>query len=167
MAATIVKKNGLLLAAGLVALATLITLTIRPGNAEEAAEETVVLDDLMWAARSNGEDVPWEPANEYCEALEAGGYGDWRLPTLAELESVYDPSAADNGYIASPLVLDGCCLWSSTSLADFSADEAGLRGGQRDDPQSYFWGLLYDGGIRYYSILYFPDGQAQCVRDVG
>lgn len=158
-------RHGLLLSAALMVLmAGFGALTSYSGNAQEAAD-TVLVEGLMWAARSNGEDVPWEPANEYCDTLELGGYDDWRLPTLDELESVYDASAEENGYIASPLVLDGCCLWSSTSLADLSAADAGLRGGQRDGPESYFWGLLYDGGIRYYSILYFPDGQAQCVRD--
>jgi hypothetical protein len=164
MATRIRPTARLPVAAGLVL--PLVMMMSPHANAQEddAAEETAVIDGLMWTVRGNGEDVPWEPAEEYCETLELAGYSDWRLPTLPEAESVYDPSAEDNGFIMSPLVLAGCCLWTSTSLADLSAEESGVRGGQRDAPENYYWGFLYSGGIRYYSIHYFPDGQAQCVR---
>ena len=165
MAATIRTTAGLPVAAGMALALVMMTSPHADAQEDVAAEETAVIDGLMWAVRGNGEDVTWEPAEEYCETLELAGYSDWRLPTLPEVESVHDPSAEANGFIMSPLVLDGCCLWTSTSLADFSAEESGVRGGQRDAPENYYWGFLYAGGIRYYSINYFPDGQAQCVRD--
>jgi hypothetical protein len=152
------------------ATAMLLALVLAVGAAASAEEGSsdgaIVIGDLMWAAATNGEDVLWHPAQEYCERLELAGHRDWRLPTLEEVERLYDPEAEDNNFIVAPIVLDGCCLWTSTSLADFSAEEAGVRAGQRDGPEDYFWGFLFAGGIRYYSIYYFPDGQALCVRNV-
>lgn len=119
----------------------------------------------MWSGRSNGEDVVWSEASAYCATLELDGYGDWRLPTLFELETLHDPDNEASGYIVSPLTLDGCCLWSSTSLEDLAAEDAGLPGGQSNPPSRYYWGLLFAGAVRYYSVVIFPDGQAMCVRD--
>jgi hypothetical protein len=153
-------------AAALAALAILAMTAAPHGTAEEAsAVGTIVIDGLMWAVRSNGQNVEWEPANAYCENLELAGYTDWRLPTLEELESVHDPNDAENGFIRRPLVLEDCCLWSSSSLADVSAEDVGERGGQGGPASNYFWGFLYAAGIRYYSITIFDDGQAHCVRD--
>ena len=55
----------------------------------------VVLDTrtkLMWAAKDNGENINWYDAKKHCENFRGGGYTDWRLPTLDELESLYDKS---------------------------------------------------------------------------
>jgi hypothetical protein len=147
-------------------VAVAVVAPLAPAGAQ-SADGTVVIGGLMWATQTNGEDLNWEPASEYCSGLTLAGHDDWRLPTLFEVESLHDPAAADNGYIVRPITLDGCCLWSATPLAELSAEEAGVRGGQRDDPSNYFWGFLFDGAVRYYSINYFPDGQALCVRDTG
>ncbi len=128
-------------------------------------QQAFTIGELMWSGRSNGEDVVWAEANRYCATLELDGHSDWRLPTLFELETLHDPDNEANGYIVSPLTLDGCCLWSDTSLADLAAEEAGLPGGQSNPPSQYYWGLLFAGPVRYYSVVIFPDGQAMCVRD--
>lgn len=150
-------------AAALIALAS----AVPDAAAQEGAagEDTAVIDALMWAQRSNGEDLPWEEADAYCETLELDGHDDWRLPTLEEAMAVHDPSNEDNGHVMSPLQLDGCCMWSSTSLEELSAEEVGVRSDQRDDPAGYHWGFLFPAGIRYYSVDFMPDGQAHCVRD--
>ena len=49
---------------------------------------------LMWAARDNGKDITWEEANRYCENCKRGGYTDWRLPTLDELNMLYETGDA-------------------------------------------------------------------------
>ena len=46
--------------------------------------------NLMWAAKDNGRDIEWQDAKFYCENYHGGGYKDWRMPTLDELEGVYD-----------------------------------------------------------------------------
>ncbi len=47
---------------------------------------------LMWAAKDNGSDINWSDAKGYCENYRGGGYTDWRMPTLDELETLYDDS---------------------------------------------------------------------------
>lgn len=49
---------------------------------------------LMWAARDNGKDITWETAEQYCSNYRGGGYTDWRLPTLDELEGLFDKRRA-------------------------------------------------------------------------
>jgi len=48
---------------------------------------------LMWAAKDNGKDVNWHQATNYCHNLRAGGYGDWRLATIEQLEELIDIKA--------------------------------------------------------------------------
>jgi hypothetical protein len=47
----------------------------------------------MWAAKDNGKDVNWHQATNYCHNLRAGGYGDWRLATIEQLEELVDIKA--------------------------------------------------------------------------
>jgi len=133
-----------------------------PGNSQES-RDTVTIDELTWYLAGNDEFSPWSEGNEYCEALDAAGHDDWRLPSLLELEAVHDPGAS-NG-IRSPLAFDDCCLWSSDSLVELEADTKGVLPGPTNDPSGYYWGFLFASGTRYYSFGNFPDGRAMCVRD--
>jgi Protein of unknown function (DUF1566) len=45
---------------------------------------------LMWAAKDNGKNVNWHKASSYCRNLRVGGYADWRLATIEELEGLID-----------------------------------------------------------------------------
>lgn len=55
--------------------------------------------DLMWAAKDNGIPINWQNARLYCQHFSGGGHTDWRMPTLAELASLYDPKEKNqNGY---------------------------------------------------------------------
>jgi hypothetical protein len=45
---------------------------------------------LMWAKTDNGKRSNYEPAQAFVQEYSAGGHTDWRLPTLAELETLYD-----------------------------------------------------------------------------
>ncbi len=45
---------------------------------------------LTWAAKDNGKDIKWEDAKAYCENYRGGGYDDWRMPTIEELQRLYD-----------------------------------------------------------------------------
>ena len=56
--------------------------------------EGVYLDPqtrLMWTIEDNGSDICWKQANAYAKRLRLGGYSDWRLPTIEELEKLCDP----------------------------------------------------------------------------
>jgi hypothetical protein len=46
---------------------------------------------LMWAAKDNGSPINWKDARAYCQKYSGGGHTDWRMPSLSELASLYDP----------------------------------------------------------------------------
>jgi hypothetical protein len=55
---------------------------------------------LMWAKKDNGRNVTWQQATDYCHNLQLAGQGDWRLPTIDELQGIYDADPDDPGYDA-------------------------------------------------------------------
>jgi len=151
-------------AAALAALACLVA--AMPLPAQESADspaDTASVDGLLWHVAADGGNVAWDAARDYCETLEHAGFDDWRLPTLAELERLHDPSR-DSG-LSAPLALGDCCLWSSTSLVDEPAEPKGELPDPANDPADYYWGFLFPSGARYYSFRRFPDGLAACVRE--
>jgi hypothetical protein len=86
----------------------------------------VVVDqekELMWTASDNGTMIDYPGAVEYCENLDLGGYTDWRMPDLSELETIFTPDSVnptpptkgcDGGYRANRLFkITCCCVWAS------------------------------------------------------
>jgi serine/threonine-protein kinase len=70
---------------------------------------------LMWAKKDNGSDVNWQQAMDYCQNLQLAGYSDWRLPTLDELQGIYDPNANVGGYhVKGNLQPSNFVEWSSS-----------------------------------------------------
>ena len=128
------------------------------GDSEDSG--IIATEGLQWAAETSGEDLRWPEAVEYCDNLELGGHSDWRLPTMAELEALHDPDAEQG--IRSPFSIETCCLWSGESLVDRQAEDGDTIGG---GPHMYHWGFMFDGGLEYYAVHIFEDGQALCVRD--
>jgi len=64
-----------------------------------AYSDGTVLDmatGLMWAAKDNGNPITWDEAKSYCANYRAGGYTNWRMPTLDELTALYDPKVSNN-----------------------------------------------------------------------
>jgi hypothetical protein len=60
---------------------------------------------LMWAAKDNGIPINWPDALSYCKNYSGGGHTDWRMPTLAELSSLYDPGVKNKrGYHVTKLI---------------------------------------------------------------
>jgi len=58
----------------------------------QVEDESIVVDPLtglMWAVQDNGKDVNWWEVRKFCEDFTAGGYGDWRLPDIEELATLY------------------------------------------------------------------------------
>jgi hypothetical protein len=71
---------------------------------------------LIWAARDNGMAVTPAGGAIYCDSLEAGGLSSWRLPTLEEVEAVYDRADAKQYKTKGSIVLsDACVLTASTN----------------------------------------------------
>ena len=60
---------------------------------------------LMWSAKDNGSPINWPDALSYCQNFSGGGHTDWRMPTLAELASLYDPGVKNKrGYHVTKLI---------------------------------------------------------------
>ena len=134
------------------------------GDQAEPAGSTIVIDNLEWSLTTNGENIKWPEAVEYCENLEINGHSDWRLPSLAELQGLHDPDAAGGESIRSPFSIGDCCLWSNESLVDRPAADGDEIAGE---PEMYQWGFMFDGGLPYYAVHIFEDGRALCTRDAG
>jgi hypothetical protein len=70
---------------------------------------------LMWAAKDNGSSLNWQNARSYCQNYSSGGHTDWRMPTLAELKSLYDSSDKNKrGYHVTKLIdTSASSIWAS------------------------------------------------------
>lgn len=70
---------------------------------------------LMWAAQDNGKIVNWHTASSYIQNYSGGGYTDWRMPTLSELASLYDPKLKNkHGYHVTNLIgISAQSCWAS------------------------------------------------------
>jgi len=81
---------------------------------------------LMWAAQDvSTERMTFEEAKRACEKFCCAGFGDWRLPTISELETLRDLSRSEPA--ADPeLGLKSNYYWSSTPLASSPGDFAWL-----------------------------------------
>ena len=104
---------------------------------------------LMWAKVDNRSNVNWQQATDYCRNLQEVGHSDWRLPTIEELQGIYDASANAGGYhVKGNLQLSGW-NWSSS------------RGNASGEAMNFHFnnGKAYSGG-RNYSF----SGRALCVR---
>jgi hypothetical protein len=115
----------------------------------------------MWAVKDNGENVNWHRAMKYCSDLRLGGYSDWRLPTIDELQVIYDAS----GFAAPPplkgmewalagkpkggLILTGAREWSSSRVLDDRGHHTGFAW-QFDFPHGKRWHdpIGYNGSLR-------------------
>ena len=82
-----------------------------------AYDNGTVLDtktNLIWASKSS-KTMTWSNAKTYIENYKGGGYTDWRMPTEAELESLFDPwMKSPKGYLLTKYIdIQGCCPWTS------------------------------------------------------
>ncbi len=73
---------------------------------------------LMWQDNADASSITrnWQGAIDYCEALNFGGYTDWRLPNINELKSITDRTR--NNPAINPAFVNVTTnnnYWSSTS----------------------------------------------------
>ena len=70
---------------------------------------------LTWAVKDNGSSVSPNQANGYCSGLQLGGYSDWRLPKIDELESLFDSKLSKRYKIKGPIELSDSCMLSGST----------------------------------------------------
>jgi hypothetical protein len=66
-----------------------------------AYDNGTVLDsktNLMWMARDNGSALSWPSAKAYAGTFHGGGFSDWRLPTLSELQGLFDKTKTNKSF---------------------------------------------------------------------
>lgn len=105
---------------------------------------------LMWQMTDNGDDISLPAAEAYCRDSNQGGYTDWRLPSIFELEKLYAPETGESKRFKTipGITLTGCCPWTTTPHGDFH------------------WTFVFYNGLRY--IKYQSIGKASralCVRN--
>lgn len=90
---------------------------------------------LTWQlADTNPNGMSWAAANSHCQALELAGTG-WRLPSIAELQSIWYPNPSGIGVtMSAPFDADTHWLWSGTAKSD--------------EPNVYFHGVYVDQWTR-------------------
>jgi hypothetical protein len=129
---------------------------------EEAARPTWTdpATGLMWTKKENDSDVNWQQAMDYCRNLQLAGYSDWRLPTIDELQGIYDANAnSDGGWHIKGNLQISKSQWSSSQ-----------GNSSREKWSFYFsaWGST-NSGNRYSTRLGVShyDARALCVRRSG
>jgi hypothetical protein len=83
-----------------------------------AYDNGTVLDTqtgLLWAAKDDGKGMNEQNAKAYFENYRAGGYADWRMPTVDELEAIYDQHIQNKqGFHVNRLIdISGEWVWCS------------------------------------------------------
>lgn len=78
---------------------------------------------LMWAEKDNGIPIHWMDAQSYCKEYRGAGYTDWRMPTVNELSSLYEPEKNNShGYHISELIeTTAASCWASETYGNKAA----------------------------------------------
>ena len=119
------------------------------GKTAKAAYWLDLKTRLMWTAADNGSGVTYSQAVYFCRSLDLGGYHNWSLPSIDDLQKLFGgPPDPDGHRISAPIKLTGW-EWSSSP---------GKEPGER-------WGLDFGDGGRA-SLVMGDSGlnRALCVR---
>jgi hypothetical protein len=141
-------------------------------DAEADATWTDPATKLVWTGKDNGFDVDWDQAGLYCSKLQLAGHSDWRLPSLEELQGIYDrtvsvPTLFGNSYMADVHVKGNLKLTGWTW--------SGKQGDYPGKPHQSAWFFMLgsggpgtDVGRPRSNFLHFSwDMRALCVRVAG
>lgn len=71
---------------------------------------------LIWAVKDNDADVNYTQARDFCSNLRAGGFSDWRLASIDELDAIFDSKSKQPFKIKKPIQLGASGVWSGTAL---------------------------------------------------
>jgi hypothetical protein len=85
---------------------------------------------LIWSVRDGGSDVSWSQGNNYCKNLSLDGNRDWRLPTMKELETIFDRKLSKKEFKAKdPIELSTDNIWGEAVSAGEAWIFSFLNGG--------------------------------------
>jgi hypothetical protein len=70
---------------------------------------------LTWTVKDTNAAMSINQASEYCSGLRLGGYSDWRLPTIEELEALFDSKLSKPYKVKGPIELNDSCVLSGTT----------------------------------------------------
>ena len=69
---------------------------------------------LMWPSVDFRRYMSWQEAEGFCESYTGGGYSNWRLPSLKELQTLYEPGNINPaGYHMTRLIKISGYVWAS------------------------------------------------------
>jgi hypothetical protein len=116
---------------------------------------------LMWAKRDNGSDVNWQQAMNYCQSLQLAGHADWQLPTIDQLQGIYDASVSvpgTGGYSSVVLHVKGNLQLSGWDWSNSQGNASGEA-----------WTFSFFNEQRYSDLLGYSNTSARalCVRRSG
>lgn len=111
---------------------------------------TETINDLMWEDTKEAVNTPinWKKAVAYCKDFEKGSYTDFRLPTIEELDELYEnKDFIYNGfggifYWSSDTTIDDLKIWEYSKVKDF------------------------EDGTNRNVVKEFENGRVRCVRDI-
>lgn len=76
---------------------------------------------LIWQQAESGT-MPWKEALTYCETLGLAGHSDWRMPTIVELQSLFDSIFENSSANKKKFPGISYAYWSSNPNPDKSGD---------------------------------------------
>jgi hypothetical protein len=103
---------------------------------------------LWWAKRDNGSSLNWRQAQSYCARLTLAGFVHWRLPTIDELQTIFDPAVRGDYHVKRGIQAPGAySYWSNSREGSGEA-----------------WTFNFAGTRYPYQLEYRTDTRALCVR---
>ncbi len=132
---------------------------VTPSYIRDDAKE-IVTDNITKLQWQDDEEVKtirktWQSANNYCSNLNLGGYSDWRLPTIVELQSI-----VDNGKY-NPAI--------DTVFVNYTSNDYWVSTSYAGDPDTYRWFVNFKNGSTNIYYNSHDDnsfsGNVRCVRE--
>jgi hypothetical protein len=138
-------KVALILLSAVATIALAQSPTDDPSDPQARGYWTDPSTGLIWTAKDNGKDLRWKKAMKYCRDLRLSGHSDWRLPSIAELQAIYDKTANSPGLVgdeAEPM------MWHVKGNLYLTADEwsSTERMDDRGKPSGYVYYFDFNEG---------------------
>jgi hypothetical protein len=121
---------------------------------------------LMWAKETNSSDVTWNQAKDYCANLRLAGYSNWRLPTIDELESIYDKTQDVDGRHVKGDIRFNCVIRQGAHCRDGWSAWSNSTGNASGEAWDFDFGFTH-GTRNSFRLGYNNDERALCVRHPG